>query len=45
MQVELDTLPPETLRQLFQDAIDRDWGDDAHSRVLDRERAVLATIT
>ncbi|MEO6593127.1 MAG: hypothetical protein ABIP94_00070 [Planctomycetota bacterium] len=37
MQVELDALPPETLRALFQAALDEFWDPDAYETVLERE--------
>jgi hypothetical protein len=44
VQVELDALPPDQLRTLYQDAIDQFWGMTAYRRVLEqeaRDRAVL----
>lgn len=46
VQVELDALPPETLRELFADAIDQHWDESAYAAVLkreDTERALLRT--
>lgn len=39
VQVELDALPPATLRALFADAIAAWWDDDVYEAVLKRERA------
>ena len=39
MQVELDALPPETLRQLYQGAIDAYWDQSAYDLVIEREAA------
>jgi hypothetical protein len=39
VQVELDALPPETLRGLYGDAIAGWWDDDVYRAVLDREAA------
>lgn len=36
-QVELDALPPEVLRQLYSDAIDRYWSPSAYKAALRRE--------
>jgi len=41
MQVELDALDPDTLRSLFQTAIDGYWDESAYQAVLERERAGL----
>jgi len=38
VQVELDALPPDVLRDLFTEAIARFWNDDAFDIALDRER-------
>jgi hypothetical protein len=38
MQVELDALPPDILRGLFQDAIDAVWDDAAYQTSIARER-------
>ena len=43
-QVELDALPPDVLRQLYADAIERYWDDDAYQAVLERERAERAQL-
>ena len=37
IQVELDALPPEDLRKLYQDAINRYWDKDAYDAVIARE--------
>jgi hypothetical protein len=37
MQVELDALDPDDLRQLYDDAIDRYWDESAYEVVLERE--------
>jgi hypothetical protein len=37
VQVELDALPPETLRQLYAEAIAAFWDSSAHEAALDRE--------
>ena len=37
VQVELDALPMEVLRELYADAIDEFWDEDAHQEVLDQE--------
>jgi hypothetical protein len=39
VQVELDALPPETLRSLFADALAEYWDTSTYHRVLERERA------
>lgn len=39
VQVELDALPPEELRALYQRALDPFWDVSAYQRVLDAERA------
>jgi hypothetical protein len=39
MQVELDALPPETLRQLYTDAIAEHWDTSAYEDVLTEEEA------
>jgi hypothetical protein len=44
VQVELDALPPETLRQLYSDAIADYWDDAAHSAAVDQEREDLAKL-
>lgn len=38
VQVEVDALPPETLRALYQQAIDQFWDADAYRDVLAREK-------
>lgn len=38
MQVELDALPPDILRRLYQQAIDGMWDDQAYQDCVDRER-------
>ena len=38
VQVELDALPPETLRKLYQDAIDRWWDASAYESPLEQEK-------
>ncbi len=38
VQVELDALPPDVLRQLYQEAIDGFWDKSKYRAVLDRER-------
>lgn len=38
IQVELDALPPEELRKLYQTALDRYWDGDAYKETLKRER-------
>lgn len=44
VQVELDALPPDVLRGLFQDAIDRYWNDAAYKKVLAREKRERKTL-
>jgi hypothetical protein len=39
VQVEIDALPPETLRALFAEAITDYWDESAYAAVLERERA------
>jgi hypothetical protein len=44
VQVELDALPPDTLRALFTEALAPFWNDAAYQQAVDREdddRAVL----
>jgi hypothetical protein len=41
MQVELDALPPETLRASYQDAINQYWDSSAYDAALAAEQAVL----
>ena len=38
VQVELDALPPDVLRRLYQDALDGFWDKSKYRAVLDRER-------
>ena len=45
MQVELDALPPEVLRDLYQSAVDNFWDDDAFARVLARESKEREVLT
>jgi hypothetical protein len=45
VQVELDALPPDVLRGLFTDAIDRFWDMSASEETLDRERAEREDLT
>ena len=44
VQVELDALPPDVLRDLFQAAIDAHWDTSAFKRVLRREKNERATL-
>jgi hypothetical protein len=44
VQYEVDALDPETLRDLYQNAIDLFWNDDAHAAVLEREDADIAEL-
>lgn len=44
VQVELDALPPETLRQLYADALDEFWNPDAYRAALAREEADQALL-
>jgi hypothetical protein len=44
IQVELDALPPDILRDLFQEAIDAHWDTTEYQRVLRREARELATL-
>ena len=37
VQVELDALPPDVLRQLYQDAIDRFWDRSKYEVVVEQE--------
>jgi hypothetical protein len=39
MQVELDALPPEILRELYEAAVREHWNPDAYEQVLEREAA------
>lgn len=36
-QIELDALPPEVMRELFQDEINQWWDDQAHADLIERE--------
>jgi hypothetical protein len=38
IQVELDALPVDALRALYQEQIDEYWDEDAHARVMQREK-------
>lgn len=38
IQVELDALPPDVLKRLYQDAIAQFWDDDAYTYAIERER-------
>ena len=44
VQVELDALPPDVLRQLFADAIDSYWDDEACAAAVERERGEVARL-
>lgn len=47
VQVEIDALPPETLRALFADEIAEYWDESAYAAVLEREdaeRELLRTV-
>lgn len=44
VQVELDALPPETLRELYQEALAEYWDASAHKRILAQERRDRARI-
>jgi hypothetical protein len=44
VQVELDALPPDVLRQLYADAIAEHWDDAAYQAVLEREVAERAVL-
>ena len=44
VQVELDALPPNILRQLFADAIDSYWDDEACAAAVERERGEAASL-
>ncbi len=44
MQVELDAVPPEELRRLFEAQINRYWNPDIAQAVLDEEVAHLAAL-
>lgn len=45
VQVELDALPPTTLRDLYADTIGAFWDESAHQAALDREAEDLAILT
>lgn len=44
MQVEVDALPVDVLRQLYADAIARWWDDEVHQEVLELEQADRSTL-
>jgi len=44
VQVELDALPPDVLRGLYQDAIDRHWDSSKYEDVIEQEAAERDTI-
>lgn len=44
VQVELDALPPDILRALFQEALAEYWDEDAYEAVLERETAERETL-
>ena len=44
IQVELDALPPDTLRALYADALADFWDDDTYQRALSREEADRRTL-
>lgn len=44
IQVELDALPPDALRSLFREAIDRYWSEERYERSLEREADDLAEL-
>jgi len=44
VQVELDALPPDVLRDLFQKAVDLHWDSSEYERVLRREEAERVTL-
>ena len=44
VQVELDALPPELLRELYQEAIDDYWDESAFDVALRREREDAAAL-
>lgn len=44
VQVELDALPPDVLRGLYQDAIERYWDRSTYEAVIERETVERATI-
>ncbi|MGZ8748532.1 MAG: hypothetical protein ACXWZI_04480 [Mycobacterium sp.] len=43
-QVEVDALEPSVLRQLFTDAINQYWDDDAYGAVMEDEQADIAAL-
>jgi hypothetical protein len=45
VQVELDALPPDVLRGLYQEAIDTFWIDDAYQQTLVREARERRSLT
>ncbi len=45
LQVELDALPPETLRAVYEEALALYWDDDAYRRTLKREAAERDTLS
>jgi hypothetical protein len=45
VQVELDALPPDVLRRLYQEAIDTFWIDDAWQQTLVREARERRSLT
>jgi hypothetical protein len=44
VQIEVDALPPQTFRNLYQTAIDELWDADAHHAVMEQEEADLAEL-
>ena len=44
VQYEVDALPPETLRNLYQSAIEQFWDTDAHAASMERENADLTEL-
>ena len=44
VQVEMDALEPTKLRQLYADAIDQYWDDDAYQAALDQEERDIAEL-
>jgi len=44
VQVELDALPPEVLRELYQEAVDQFWDMSAFEEVMSREEAEEASL-
>lgn len=45
VQVELDALPPDVLRDLYREALDQFWDPDAYQRTVDKEEAERHTLT